>query len=161
MPEFSKESDISEKVLKINRVAKVVKGGRRFSFSALVAVGDMNGMVGVGFGKANEVSTAIQKGVHAAKKNMFRVPLKDGTIPHEINAIKGAGHVFFKPAKLGTGVIAGGPVRIIMELAGVTDVVAKIIGSSNALSVVNATVCGLKSLRSPDELKHVDNEDNK
>ncbi len=150
MPEFSKDKDnnFGEKVLKINRVAKVVKGGRRFSFSALVAVGDMNGMVGVGFGKANEVSIAIQKGVYAAKKNMFKIPLNKGTIPHEVNAKKGAGHVFFKPATQGTGVIAGGPVRAIMELAGVTDVVAKIIGNSNALSVVNATVSGLKSLQS-------------
>ena len=149
MPEFNKDKDnlYSEKVLKINRVAKVVKGGRRFSFSALVAVGDMNGMVGVGFGKANEVSVAIQKGIHAAKKSMFAVPLNKGTVPHEVNARYGAGHVFFKPATQGTGVIAGGPVRAIMELAGVKDVVAKILGNSNALSVVNATVTGLKSLR--------------
>ena len=151
MPEFSKDGNIAEKVLKINRCAKVVKGGRRFSFSALVAVGDMNGMVGVGFGKANEVSTAIQKGVHAAKKNMFKVPIQNGTIPYEINAVKGAGHVFFKPATHGTGVIAGGPVRAIMELAGIKDVVAKSIGSSNALSMVNATIDGLKSIKSPGE----------
>jgi small subunit ribosomal protein S5 len=151
VPEFSKDGNIAEKVLKINRCAKVVKGGRRFSFSALVAVGDMNGMVGVGFGKANEVSTAIQKGVHAAKKNMFKVPIQNGTIPYEINAVKGAGHVFFKPATHGTGVIAGGPVRAIMELAGIKDVVAKSIGSSNALSMVNATIDGLKSIKSPDE----------
>ncbi|HHT78209.1 MAG TPA: 30S ribosomal protein S5 [Actinobacteria bacterium] len=156
MPEFSKDKDkdnnFGEKVLKINRVAKVVKGGRRFSFSALVAVGDMNGMVGVGFGKANEVSIAIQKGVHAAKKNMFKVPLNNGTVPHEVNSRNGAGHVFFKPATQGTGVIAGGPVRAIMELAGVKDVVAKIIGSSNALSVVNATVAGLKSLQAINDI---------
>ncbi|MCL4416232.1 MAG: 30S ribosomal protein S5 [Actinobacteria bacterium] len=152
MPEFSKEGNIAEKVLKINRVAKVVKGGRRFSFSALVAVGDMDGMVGVGFGKANEVSIAIQKGVHAAKKNMFRIPIKSGTIPYEINAVKGAGHVFIKPATHGTGVIAGGPVRAIMELAGIKDVVAKSIGSSNAMSIVNATIDGLKSIKSPGEL---------
>ena len=151
MPEFSKEGNISEKVLKINRVAKVVKGGRRFSFSALVAVGDMDGMVGVGFGKANEVSTAIQKGVHAAKKNMFRIPIKNGTIPYEINAVKGAGHVFLKPAAHGTGVIAGGPVRAIMELAGIKDVVAKSIGSSNAISIVNATIDGLKNFKSQSE----------
>ena len=154
MPDFSKDKDsnLGEKVLKINRVAKVVKGGRRFSFSALVAVGDMNGMVGVGFGKANEVSVAIQKGVYAAKKNMFKIPLNNGTIPHEVNSTYGAGHVFFKPAAQGTGVIAGGPVRAIMELAGVKDVVAKIIGSGNALSVVNATVSGLKSLKSRNDI---------
>ena len=147
MPEFSKDSGFAEKVLKINRTAKVVKGGRRFRFSALVAIGDMNGMVGIGFGKANEVSTAIQKAVNSAKKNMFRVPLRGGTIPHEINAVEGAGHVFLKPAVHGTGVIAGGPVRAILELAGVKDIVTKSIGSSNALSIVNATVNGLKSLR--------------
>jgi len=154
VPDFSKDKDsnLGEKVLKINRVAKVVKGGRRFSFSALVAVGDMNGMVGVGFGKANEVSVAIQKGVYAAKKNMFKIPLNNGTIPHEVNSTYGAGHVFFKPAAQGTGVIAGGPVRAIMELAGVKDVVAKIIGSGNALSVVNATVSGLKSLKSRNDI---------
>jgi len=151
VPEFSKDGNIAEKVLKINRCAKVVKGGRRFSFSALVAVGDMNGMVGVGFGKANEVSTAIQKGVHDAKKNMFKVPIKNGTIPYEINAVEGAGHVFFKPATHGTGVIAGGPVRAIMELAGIKDVVAKSIGSSNALAMVNATINGLKSMKSSEE----------
>ena len=152
MAEVPKNIELTEKVIKINRVAKVVKGGRRFSFSALVAVGDMNGKVGVGFGKANEVSTAIQKGVNNAKKNIFRVPLIDGTIPYEINAYSGAGHVFMKPATHGKGVIAGGPVRIILELAGVKNVLTKSLGSSNALSIVNATVDGLKSLRAPEQI---------
>ena len=125
MAEIPKNTELAEKVIKINRVAKVVKGGRRFSFSALVAVGDMNGKVGVGFGKANEVSTAIQKGVNNAKKNIFRVPLIDGTVPYEINACRGAGKVFMKPASNGKGVIAGGPVRIILELAGVKNILTK------------------------------------
>ena len=144
--------ELAEKVIKINRVAKVVKGGRRFSFSALVAVGDMNGKVGVGFGKAKEVSTAIQKGVNEAKKNMFRVPLINGTIPYEINARAAAGKVFMKPASNGKGVIAGGPVRIILELAGVKNILTKSLGSSNALSIVNATINGLKSLKTPEEI---------
>ena len=146
MAEVSKSTELAEKVIKINRVAKVVKGGRRFSFSALVAVGDMNGKVGVGFGKANEVSTAIQKGVNDAKKSMFKIPLIDGTIPYQINARSGAGNVFMKPASHGKGVIAGGPVRIILELAGVKNILTKSLGSSNALNIVNATVDGLKSL---------------
>jgi small subunit ribosomal protein S5 len=150
-----KDTDLAEKVIKINRVAKVVKGGRRFSFSALVAVGDMKGKVGVGFGKANEVATAIQKGINDAKKNMFRVPLIDGTIPYTINARKSAGHVFMKPAAHGKGVIAGGPVRIILELAGVKNILTKSLGSSNALSIVNATVDGLKSLKAPEQIAEI------
>jgi len=150
-----KDTDLAEKVIKINRVAKVVKGGRRFSFSALVAVGDKKGKVGVGFGKANEVATAIQKGINDAKKNMFRVPLIDGTIPYEINARKAAGHVFMKPAAHGKGVIAGGPVRIILELAGVKNILTKSLGSSNALSIVNATVDGLKSLKAPEQIAEI------
>jgi small subunit ribosomal protein S5 len=149
---LSKDTELSEKVIKINRVAKVVKGGRRFSFSALVAVGNMNGMVGIGFGKANEVSTAIQKGINNAKKNMFKVPLTDGTIPHPIDGWFGAGHVFMKPASRGKGVIAGGPVRIIMELAGVRDILTKSLGSANALNIVNATISGLKMLKTPEQI---------
>lgn len=155
MAKVSENTELAEKVIKINRVAKVVKGGRRFSFSALVAVGDMNGKVGVGFGKANEVSTAIQKGVNDAKKNIFKIPLIDGTIPYQINARSGAGNVFMKPASKGKGVIAGGPVRIILELAGVKNILTKSLGSSNALSIVNATVNGLKSLRSPEQIAEI------
>lgn len=152
MADLSKDTELGEKVIKINRVAKVVKGGRRFSFSALVAVGNMNGMVGIGFGKANEVSTAIQKGINNAKKNMFKVPLTDGTIPHPIDGWSGAGHVFMKPASHGKGVIAGGPVRIIMELAGVKDILTKSLGSANALNIVNATISGLKMLKTPEQI---------
>jgi len=152
VPEFSTVDEFSEKVIKINRVAKVVKGGRRFSFSALVAIGNMSGRVGIGFGKANEVSLAIQKAVNAAKKSLFDVPLIEGTIPYEINAHYGAGHVFMKPASHGTGVIAGGPVRAIMELAGVRDILTKSLGSANAMNIVNATVKGLKSLKTKEQI---------
>jgi small subunit ribosomal protein S5 len=155
LAEIPNSTELTEKVIKINRVAKVVKGGRRFSFSALVAVGDMNGRVGVGFGKANEVATAIQKGVNDAKKNIFRVPLIEGTIPYEINAYSGAGKVFMKPAVSGKGVIAGGPVRVILELAGVKNILTKSLGSSNALNIVNATVNGLRSLKTAEEIENI------
>jgi small subunit ribosomal protein S5 len=147
VPDFSSNSEYGEKVIKINRVAKVVKGGRRFSFSALVAIGNMSGKVGIGFGKANEVSIAIQKAINAAKKNLFDVPLVNGTIPYEVTGRFGAGRVFMKPAAPGTGVIAGGPVRAIMELVGVRDILT--------------TVSGLVSLKTREQILNKRSVNNK
>lgn len=144
--------DLTERVIYINRVAKVVKGGRRFSFSALVVVGDSNGHVGVGMGKANEVPESIRKGTDAAKKNLFRVPLSGRTIPHKVVGHSGAGRIVLRPASEGTGVIAGGAMRPVLEAAGVKDVLAKILGTTNAHNVVNATIAALKTLESPTEV---------
>ncbi|WP_269762004.1 30S ribosomal protein S5 [Ornithinimicrobium cryptoxanthini] len=139
-----------ERVVTINRVAKVVKGGRRFSFTALVVVGDGDGTVGVGYGKAKEVPAAIAKGVEEAKKNFFRVPRIAGTIPHPVQGEKAAGVVMLRPASPGTGVIAGGPVRAVLECAGIHDVLSKSLGSDNSINVVHATVQALKDLEPPE-----------
>jgi small subunit ribosomal protein S5 len=146
------KSNYLERVVTINRVSKVVKGGRRFSFTALVIVGDGNGMVGVGYGKAKEVPAAIAKGVEEARKNFFRVPLIGGTITHPVQGERAAGVVMLRPASPGTGVIAGGACRAVLECAGVHDILAKSLGSDNAINVVHATVAALKLLQRPEEV---------
>jgi len=146
------ETQYEERTISVNRVAKVVKGGRRFSFTALMVIGDGKGRVGLGYGKAKEAGLAVQKGLEEAKKNIFSVPLAGSTITHQVLGKAGAGRIIMKPAAPGTGVIAGGAARAILEMAGVHDIVAKSLGTSNSINVAHATVAALKLLRRPDEV---------
>jgi len=149
---MSEVQQFEERTIKVNRVAKVVQGGRRFSFTALMVIGDGNGRVGLGYGKAKEAGLAVQKGLEDARKNMFEVPLAGSTIVHPVIGEAGAGRVLLKPAAPGTGVIAGGAARAILEMAGVRDILAKSLGSSNSINVAHATIAGLKDLRRPEEI---------
>jgi small subunit ribosomal protein S5 len=153
------ELSLKDKVVFINRVAKVVKGGKRFNFCALVVVGDGQGYVGVGKGKAAEVPAAISKAVEHAKKELVRIPLKEGTIPHEVHGLFGGEHVMLKPASVGTGIIAGGAVRAVVELAGIHNIIAKTLGRGNPFNTVRATMEGLRLLRDPQEVNRVRKSD--